>query len=135
MKIKYFLNLKKSKGFRIRMNLMVDMVFLVLCKQLQEDIEPVQINSILQRTSALNKFLVELKEIYVKLIGEANYQVPYENDLSFKVFMSSIGHARIIGQFREDSVLNNILEFDIATDQNYLVDVIKSLENFLKKYE
>ena len=86
-------------------------------------------------TSALNKFLVELKEIYVKLIGEANYQVPYENDLSFKVFMSSIGHARIIGQFREDSVLNNILEFDIATDQNYLVDVIKSLENFLKKYE
>ena len=91
-------------------------------------------------TSALSKFLVELKETYDKLGGEAEYIVMYEYNLSFKVLMSSVGHARIIGQFidnniLEGNILRNALDFEIATDQTYLVDAIKSLESFLKKYE
>lgn len=86
-------------------------------------------------TGALNKFLTELKEINNKLNGEAEYQVLYEDYLSFKVLMSTRGHASIIGRFRADFMLKNVLEFEIETDQTFFADTIQSLEIFLKRYQ
>ena len=85
-------------------------------------------------TGALYRFSRELKRCYDTLQGEAEYQLKLENDLMIKVSMLSSGHAVITGSFQARPDKQNILQFEIATDQTYLLSVIQDIESLKGKY-
>lgn len=55
-------------------------------------------------------------------------------DICFKVVMTTGGHAVIMGMFQELPHKNNILEFEIDTDQTCFLSVIQDIENLKEKY-
>lgn len=85
-------------------------------------------------TGALYRFCDELKSCYTQLEGQAEYRMFLENDLCFKVVMTAAGHAVITGSFRELPHKNNILKFEIDTDQTCFLSVIQDIESLKEKY-
>lgn len=80
-------------------------------------------------TGALYRFAEELKICYSSLAGIAKYSLLLENNLIFNVEMTSLGHAVIIGEFQENTAIQNILKFEIETDQSCFKEVIDGIEN------
>lgn len=70
----------------------------------------------------------ELKKCYQNLDGEATYKMVLENNLEFSVVMTGRGHAVIRGTYQERFDIRNILEFEIETDQSFLLPVIQNIE-------
>ena len=85
-------------------------------------------------TGALYRFSSEPKRCYDTLQGEAEYRLKLENDLMIKVSMLSGGHAVITGSFQARPDKQNILQFEIATDQTCLLNVIQSIDSLKGKY-
>ena len=54
-------------------------------------------------------------------MGSAEYHLLYENDLTFKVEMTSGGHAIVTGCFQERPDKQNILHFEFDTVQSCLL--------------
>lgn len=52
----------------------------------------------------------------------------FDNNLDFTVLMTGQGHAVVRGTYRERSDIRNILEFEIETDQSFLLPVIQTME-------
>lgn len=65
--------------------------------------------------------------------GTASYALAYETDLKFDVQMLSRGKAIIVGIFQADSSRENILQFEINTDQSYFKSVIDEIGEFRKQ--
>ena len=85
-------------------------------------------------TGTLYRFSKELDACYTDLFGSAEYRSLYENDFSFKVEMTSGGHAIVTGVFQERSDKHNILQFEFDTDQSCLLNVIQDIESLKVKY-
>lgn len=85
-------------------------------------------------TGALYKFSNMLKECYQNLDGQAEYHLLLENDLEFTVSMTSSGHAVVIGTFQEKPDKENILRFEMGTDQSCFLSVIEDIDNLKKIY-
>lgn len=85
-------------------------------------------------TGALYRFSKELNSCYTELYGTAEYQLVLENDLNFKVEMTSGGHAIVSGVFQERPDKHNILQFEFDTDQSCLLSVIQDIEGLRLKY-
>lgn len=65
----------------------------------------------------------------------AEYPLLYENDLTFKVEMTSGGgHAIVTGCFQERPDKQNILHFEFDTVQSCLLSVIQDIESLKVKY-
>ena len=94
----------------------------------------IEFDRLYSATGALYRFCNELKNCYNKLEGQAEYRMLLENDLCFKVVMTTGGHAVIMGTFQELPHKNNILEFEIDTDQTCFLSVIQDIENLKEKY-
>ena len=75
-------------------------------------------------TGALYSFSNQLKECYERLKGEAKYALLLENDLIFTVTMGSSGHATVKGKFQERPDINNVLSFEMDTDQSCLLLIL-----------
>lgn len=85
-------------------------------------------------TGALYRFSKELHTCYSNLFGSAEYHLLYESDLTFKVEMTSGGHAIVTGAFQERPDKHNILQFEFDTDQSCLLSVIQDIEGLKLKY-
>lgn len=85
-------------------------------------------------TGALYRFSKELDACYTNLLGYAKYHLLYENNLCFKIEMSTGGHAIVSGTFRERPDKFNILQFEFGTDQSCLLSVIQGIESLKSQY-
>ena len=85
-------------------------------------------------TGALYSFSNQLKECYERLEGEARYALLLENDFIFTVTMGSSGHATVKGKFQERPDINNVLSFEMDTDQSCFLSVISGIESLKDKY-
>ena len=85
-------------------------------------------------TGILYRFSKELNTCYTDLLGSAEYHPLYENDLNFKVKMTSSGHAIVTGTFQEFPDKQNVLRFEFDTDQSCLLSVIQDIENLKVRY-
>lgn len=79
-------------------------------------------------TGALYRFIEELKICYETLDGKAIYKLQLENDLIFTISMVGRGRAIIKGEYQERPDIQNILKFEIETDQTFFPAIIKSVE-------
>ena len=85
-------------------------------------------------TGALYRFNEELQKCYYKLEGNADYSMLYERHLIFSVNMLIGGHAVVKGTYRERADKQNILEFEIETDQSCFFSVIQSINQLKDKF-
>lgn len=85
-------------------------------------------------TGTLYRFSEELQDCYSKLEGIATYKMFLENELDFSVEMTGRGHAKIIGSYQERPDINNILQFEIETDQSCFKSVIQDIKNVKKTF-
>lgn len=85
-------------------------------------------------TGALYRFCDELKNCYTQLEGQAEYKLYLENDLYFKVEMKTGGRALVTGTFREYPDKENILHFQMDTDQTCFVSVMQDIESLKNLY-
>lgn len=85
-------------------------------------------------TGALYSFSKELNTCYTELLGSAEYHLLYENDLTFKVEMTSGGHAIVTGCLQERPDKQNILHFEFDTVQSCLLSVIQDIGSLKVKY-
>ena len=79
-------------------------------------------------TGELYKFLTELKACYEKLNGTAILRNT-EKELELKCEFDKFGHVIITGNFQANPVINNILSFEIFSDQTQIKDSIANLES------
>ena len=85
-------------------------------------------------TGALYRFCDELKDCYNSLEGVAKYALMLENDLMFEVDMTSYGRAVITGTYQAVCDRENILHFEIDTDQTCIKNVIEDIEKIKDAY-
>ncbi|MDO5293376.1 MAG: hypothetical protein Q4F05_11560 [bacterium] len=83
-------------------------------------------------TGTLYRFVKELQRCYKTLNGVATYQMLLENELIFRIEMGTGGHATIIGTYQERPDVENILNFEMQTDQTYFNSVIQDIEKLKK---
>lgn len=94
----------------------------------------VECDTLYSATGALYRFCDELKKCYARLEGKAEYKLCLENDLHFKVEMTSSGRAFVTGTFQEYPHKENVLHFEMDTDQTCFVSVIQDIENLKNMY-
>lgn len=83
-------------------------------------------------TEPVFRFCKRLENCYNTLEGTASYALTYENDLTFDVRMLPRGKAVIVGTFQADCSRENILQFEINTDQSYFKSAIDEIKEFQK---
>jgi membrane-bound lytic murein transglycosylase len=83
-------------------------------------------------TGNIYNFFRQLEECYKTLRGTATLE-SYEKNLFIKLDFDGLGHAKITGVFNEMHDLNK-LEFEMKTDQTFLVDTLSSLTQIHKKF-
>ena len=88
----------------------------------------------LTATGALYRFADRLKMCYETLNGKADYGLMYEDDLRFTVTMKPGGHAVISGSFRANPAEENVLTFEMPTDQSAFPTVIAGIEKLKERY-
>ncbi len=80
----------------------------------------------------LYAFSDALKSCYNTLNGSAEYKDLFESDFRFTVYMKTNGKAVIKGSFQSRPDLENVLHFEIPTDQTSFLNVINHID-LLKK--
>lgn len=94
----------------------------------------VKCDTLYSATGALYRFCDELKGCYAQLDGQAEYKLLYENDLCFKVEMTNGGCAVVTGTFQEYPDKENILQFQMETDQSCFLSVIQDIDSLKNNY-
>lgn len=94
----------------------------------------IEFDRLYSATGTLYRFSKELDACYTDLFGSAEYHSLYENDLFFKVEMTSGGHAIVTGTFQERPDKQNVLQFEFDTDQSCLLSVIQDIESLKMNY-
>lgn len=110
-------------GYDIRCNLKID----AGCYHVEYD-------ELYSATGAIFRFCDELKECYYRLEGQAEYKLFLEDNLYFKVEMTTGGHAVVTGNFQARYDKESILQFQIETDQSCFMSVIQDIEKLKEKY-
>ena len=83
-------------------------------------------------TSALYDFYIALQDCHDKLSGKATYSVYYpENDLVLEVEFTQKGAVYVNGKYHENPTINDILYFELVTDQSYFKDVLSDLKKII----
>ena len=78
-------------------------------------------------TGALYRFFKQLKPCYNKLSGEAIFTT-VEQDLKLKADFKKNGHVIINGIYKERPDIDNILHFEINSDQTQVLEALKDLK-------
>ena len=84
-------------------------------------------------TGDLYFFYEKLKKCYENLRGEAQLS-SYENNLVSVLTFDKFGKATLKGKFIEKHHENNLLEFEIISDQSYIKSTILQLEKMIEIY-
>ena len=84
-------------------------------------------------TGNIYDFYKELEATQRDLRGIARF-TSYENNLSFEISYNEIGHVSISGEFQDNCVEENVLKFEILTDQSYLNRSLGKLRQMVEKY-
>lgn len=83
-------------------------------------------------TGNIYKFFQQLEECYRTLKGTATLE-SYEKNLLVFLDFDGFGHVKITGSFNEYNDLN-MLNFEMKTDQTFLIDTLTSLKKIHEKY-
>jgi hypothetical protein len=84
-------------------------------------------------TGEIYGFFLELKECHQQVSGSAKYSSS-EGNFKFETRYDDLGHVTIKGSFQEDFMYDNILEFEIISDQTFMKYTLDSLERIFLKY-
>lgn len=77
-------------------------------------------------TGELYRFSLELEKCYRRLNGIAILE-NVDRELELKCEFNKLGHVIVSGNFQADSSVNNILHFEIKTDQTQIKDTMSNL--------
>lgn len=75
----------------------------------------------------LENFLLDVRRIYDSLSGTAQLRTPYERN-HLLLTAASRGHISVVGHFEYFSGESQKLDFSFTTDQTFLPDFIRTLE-------
>ena len=64
----------------------------------------------------------------MNLNGKAQYKLLLENDFAFEVEMKRSGHAVVTGSFQERPDKQNVLSFEMETDQSCFPSVFQKID-------
>lgn len=84
-------------------------------------------------TGEIFRFFEELNKCQKEIKGEAKY-LTLEGNLELKVKFDNSGHAEINGRFQQSMGVENILHFEINSDQSFLKYTVDELKVFVNKY-
>ncbi|MGB7605360.1 MAG: hypothetical protein WBL93_07760 [Lutisporaceae bacterium] len=84
-------------------------------------------------TGEIYNFYSTLKECNKRLDGKAEL-ITTETNLKMSVDFDKIGHVVISGEYVERYDENNELTYEIFSDQSYIQDTIKELNEIVNKY-
>jgi hypothetical protein len=84
-------------------------------------------------TGEIYNFFTALKKCYEGLNGNAEI-LTTERNLKLDVHFEKLGHAVIKGEYIERLEFNNMLIFEIMSDQSYLQETINELSKIIKNY-
>lgn len=83
-------------------------------------------------TGEIFRFYEELNRSQKEIKGEAKYLT--EGNLELKVKFDDSGHAEINGRFQQSMGTENVLHFEINSDQSFLKYTVDELEVIVNKY-
>lgn len=84
-------------------------------------------------TGELYRFLLQLEQCYKSLTGTAKLENT-ERELELECRFNKTGHVSFVGSFQGNSSVNNVLTYELRSDQTQLPDVIASLKEVFKVF-
>ncbi|WP_449539693.1 WapI family immunity protein [Ferdinandcohnia sp. Marseille-Q9671] len=84
-------------------------------------------------TGQIYTFFIQLQECYNNLTGSATFSES-ENKLKIDLTFTSLGQVRIKGFFQEVTNQENILQFEIESEQTYLQSTLEQLQKIADNY-
>lgn len=75
----------------------------------------------------------DLKVAHSELRGDVKF-ISIEHNLSFIISYNNLGHIIIKGEFADNHPENNLLTFEIVSDQSYMNKTLTELKQIVRKY-
>jgi hypothetical protein len=84
-------------------------------------------------TSELSRFLSELRPLFEKLSGSAEFST-LERQLNLRLTGDRKGHVELQGEIVDQPGIGNRLRFTLAFDQTQLADAIRELDRVISEF-
>jgi hypothetical protein len=84
-------------------------------------------------TGEIYNFYQSLQEAHAKLSGSTRF-THSEHNLWFTIEYDFTGHILVSGEFRENHEENNLLKFEVSSDQSYIDKALTDLKRIVMKY-
>ncbi|MED4797187.1 hypothetical protein P9683_20010 [Priestia megaterium] len=84
-------------------------------------------------TNDMHEFYQALNKCYNTLQGVATF-INYETSLQIEFEFNDLGQVFIQGYYREKPYLKNVLQFEIESDQSFILATLNELKAFLSQY-
>jgi hypothetical protein len=84
-------------------------------------------------TGEVYQFYQQLAQCFQELNGKAKFW-NYESNFKVEIEFGKLGQFIIKGYFKEKQELENELQFEIESEQNYLSSTLSQLKKFVDKY-
>ena len=84
-------------------------------------------------TGDVYKFYTQLEKCYRDLKGKATFW-NYETSLKLEIVINHLGQIVLQGYFKERTLLENELQFEIESDQSFLSSTLVDLRRFVDHY-
>ena len=84
-------------------------------------------------TGEIFSFFEKIKECNEVLSGVAKFKSS-EDNLELNLTYDNLGNVKIIGNYRDNSWLENILNFEFNSDQTFICQFIKEFQPTINKY-
>ncbi|MFS8602707.1 hypothetical protein LRO89_08895 [Priestia megaterium] len=91
------------------------------------------LGELLFTTNDMYEFYQALNKCYNTLQGVATF-INYETSLQIEFKFSNLGQVFIQGYYREKPYLENVLQFEIESDQSFILATLNELKTFLSQY-
>ncbi|GBG58439.1 hypothetical protein SPFL3102_02161 [Sporomusaceae bacterium FL31] len=85
-------------------------------------------------TGQVYTFYHQLNHAYENLSGKVVFINEYDKTLEVKIEFDDKGRVLITGRYQEFTHENNVLIFEISSDQTYFFATIQELRTIVKKY-
>lgn len=84
-------------------------------------------------TNDMYEFYQALNKCYNTLQGIATF-INYETSLQIEFEFNNLGQVVIQGYYKEKPYLENVLQFEIESDQSFILATLNELKTFLSQY-
>ena len=84
-------------------------------------------------TGEIFSFFQKIKDCNKLLFGTAKF-ISYEDNLELNLIYDNLGHVEINGKYRNNSGLENVLNFEFNSDQSFISQFINDFQSTINKY-